>query len=1038
MAVRFTRTSSQYWSRTSGAVIDYNADYTLMAWVYLTSDVNGYYSFFGTWGNVDSSVDCLQTTNDGTTLNLYCANVDVGSVIDANGSTLPIGQWVHVALSHERKAVTDSVVRAYLNGAQDISGSQNLTSRRVSTNMRVGSWYGASDYANGRVAQIRAFQHVLTPDQIRTEMESAYPVLKHALWGWWPAWERGAGLRNLDLSGNGYDWTETATPTDEDDPPLNFSINLLPITPASIATNATVTAVVAAATADAIAPSVSTGSSATVTAVIAAATAEAIAPAVSTSSTVTGVVAAATAEALAPAVSTSGNVTVTAVIAAATASVLAPTIGTNTQNHKVDVGNGYTDVTPRQLVRTSGNRLYVSGWKFDTFPHGGIGSSPWNTQTLRMYKANQAGVPTSFTRLDSANEPAGVVSWSMAIDCEDVIHVVWTTRATWGSPADTGVDNYVKYCQFDTATDVWGTVENIETTAGTKEIGQGDELVSIAIDAGGVPHIAYVKDDGTRRRVIYRNRAGGSWSSATTVDDQTFGAGEGCWHPGIVFDNAGRIVVTWLRGDNMYSSWTATTGRLFVRVYSSGVWGTTHDVVGAAVWTGIDQGSPLYVDANGRYHVCYINTSKQVQYRYSDDQGATWTANSPSSGTYTADNPAPGPGASGKVRIYSHGSGTPPNLVYWEGDGGAASWGSPSSYITDTGFDCSTNARWTQYWWWYPNTLDIAYWKADYPTNELYIGSEIQGTDTAVKAALAAATAAGIAPSVSVTSNVTVTGVVAAATAAGIAPAVSVTSNVTVTGVVAAATAEAVAPSVGTSVVVTGVIAAATAAGIAPSVSVTSNVTVTGVVAAATAEAIAPMITTTGIVNISGVVASATADAIAPSISTGSAVTGVIAAATAEGIAPSVGTGITVTGVIAAATAEAVAPTVSVTSNVTVTGVVAAATAEGIAPSISTTGIVNISGVVASATAEAIAPSISTGITVTGVIAAATAEFNAPEIYRDYAIVAVTATASAVMLAPEIYVVPIPRDVLQVTATIDRARSMTATIDRARSIEVEF
>lgn len=403
------------------------------------------------------------------------------------------------------------------------------------------------------------------------------------------------------------------------------------------------------------------------------------------------------------------------------------TVSTGTSAHAVSVGNGYTDVTPRQMVRTAANRLYIASWKFDYYPWG-LNDGSNIAQTLRMYKADQDGVPATFTRLDQAHEPAGVVSWAMAVDGNDVIHVVWMVRATWvdGHPYSwDGTDNYLRYAQFDTATDTWGTVTNIETAMATTERGQGDELVSIAIDANGIPHIVYLKHDGTRRRVTYRNRSGGSWSAATTVDDQSFATDERCWHPGITFDTSGRIVVTWQRGTHE----ATTTGRYFVRVYSGGSWGTTHDVTGAAVWCGIDTGTPIYISPDNRYHTAFLSTGKHIRYYYSDDLGSTWTANNPGSGTYAGDDPAVGPGPGGTVRVYAHSAALPPNIVYFQGSGGSASWSSATSYIADTGYDCSVNVRWTQFWQWYPGTHDIAYWKSDYPTNALYIGSDIDTTD---------------------------------------------------------------------------------------------------------------------------------------------------------------------------------------------------------------------------------------------------------------------------------------------------------------------
>ena len=94
----------------------------------------------------------------------------------------------------------------------------------------------------------------------------------------------------------------------------------------------------------------------------------------------------------------------------------------------VRVGPGYTDVSPHQLVRTSGNVLYVVS------PNGTSYKSN-TTATLIVSKGNLAGVPTAYVAQDVAHSPgtpttgitlrAGVASSASAIDGSDVIHSVW-------------------------------------------------------------------------------------------------------------------------------------------------------------------------------------------------------------------------------------------------------------------------------------------------------------------------------------------------------------------------------------------------------------------------------------------------------------------------------------------------------------------------------------------------------------------------------------------------------------------------------------
>lgn len=386
-----------------------------------------------------------------------------------------------------------------------------------------------------------------------------------------------------------------------------------------------------------------------------------------------------------------------------------------TPDPMIDVGNGYTDGSMQMLVRTSDNRLWIPSWKFDYYPAGNLTGGLG--MTLRMYKADQTGVPSTFTRMDSTNEPSNATQWACALDGNNVIHVLWMERTAWTPP---GTLSNLKYCQFNTGTGTWGSVTTIDNAIGiTNESGQGDEHCSIAIDASNVAHVVYLKHDGTRRRVNYRNNSGGSWSDATIVDNQSMDADEWCQHPGITFDNSGNIVVTWVVGASEGDS----QGHAYIRRYT-GSWGTSYDITGGTVWPGIDACLRLYLDPDGRYHICTLNSSKYIQYWYSDNNGQTWSSNHPGSGTTLGDDPVPAPGPDGTVRVYAHDSRTPVGVSYWQGAGGSASWGDQIEYTADGEgpFDCTVNVRWSQYHHRYPTILDIAYWASNYPTNELYVG----------------------------------------------------------------------------------------------------------------------------------------------------------------------------------------------------------------------------------------------------------------------------------------------------------------------------
>lgn len=393
----------------------------------------------------------------------------------------------------------------------------------------------------------------------------------------------------------------------------------------------------------------------------------------------------------------------------------------------VNIGAGYTDVSPKQLVRTKANRLYICVVNCESYPGDGISNH------VMMYKGNIDGIPTSYTEQNSASRPSGgIAQWGCAIDQNDIIHVVYNTRASAG-----GNITDTRYITYNTWTDTWGTSESIDNAVNFSEGGgnQGHQSIAIALDAAGKPHVVYLKTDGTRTRCTYSNKISGTWTSGFTVDTQSFAANEQIWHPNIAFDTAGRAIVLWLKGTFNDTA----DGTIYCRVKeagTSGNWRTSVQISATAgALTSIDQSTSIYVTADNRYHTTYINASttpgnKFIRYRYSDDLGDTWSANDPASGTQATHNPVLGDGANGKVRIYGHGtpdvSNVGQNLYYFEGTGGSGTWGSWTQILAGTAWECSVNTRWAQYHHSNMNYLDIAFWDAAYP-NVAHVGVEYLG-----------------------------------------------------------------------------------------------------------------------------------------------------------------------------------------------------------------------------------------------------------------------------------------------------------------------
>jgi len=227
--------------------------------------------------------------------------------------------------------------------------------------------------------------------------------------------------------------------------------------------------------------------------------------------------------------------------------------------HNVLVGPGFTDVSPHQLLRTSGDVLYVVAPTCDDYP-----SCPSNG--LRIYAATSSGTPSGFTEQDSAHRPLTAGSVAPAIDGADIIHVAWNDRG-----------GNLNYRTFSTASGLWSATTVLAATGWTT-FGQGDEGVALALDASGVPHVAYTTIVAGTRRVGYVNKIGGSWSSPTVVDDAPFDANQGAWHPTLAFYPNGDLLLAWFVGSFNY----VPDGTIYFRTrdHASGTWTGTMTIAG--------------------------------------------------------------------------------------------------------------------------------------------------------------------------------------------------------------------------------------------------------------------------------------------------------------------------------------------------------------------------------------------------------------------------------------------------------------------------
>lgn len=249
MAVRFDARNDYLRRTTNLPAVN---TFTMMGWFRILVDQDDY-SIFMTIGEANTDNDYeVNTNNDGVTLSLWCnPNYFVGS------TALTIGQWYHLALAVSGSGADQA--KLYLDGSLylDETGSSAMA---TNSNFMVGQ--GGVDevaFLNGTAAFVKIYSAVLTQAEIQQEMYSGRPVRTANLNGFYPMWA-GSGERAKDYSGNGNDFTEGGTLTDEAGPPIPWAsqLELAPWYVAAGGTPITINASAGAAAVDGISSLVAT------------------------------------------------------------------------------------------------------------------------------------------------------------------------------------------------------------------------------------------------------------------------------------------------------------------------------------------------------------------------------------------------------------------------------------------------------------------------------------------------------------------------------------------------------------------------------------------------------------------------------------------------------------------------------------------------------------------------------------------------------------------------------------------------------------
>jgi hypothetical protein len=383
---------------------------------------------------------------------------------------------------------------------------------------------------------------------------------------------------------------------------------------------------------------------------------------------------------------------------------------------------GFSDAGTHQVLRTSADRVYIFAPEI-------------YKNYIRAFRATSTGTPAGFAEADQAHRPAAANPiWSLdaAIDAQDIVHVLYIAQA-----------GPVIYQTFDTRSDLWGaaaTIANSPWPIRNSGLRQGSEGVSLAIDAGGVVHAVYSKTQSNRRHIYYNNNQGGSWNHEALVDDQ---ANSDNSHATLAFGPDGTLYVAWLADT---SSAQNPAGSIRVRARRNGAWAGASQVDGNVFRNNeysIDQGPSLLVAVDGKVHVVYIGPYEPVpgsptgfdygrlHHKVSGDGGVIWTPDDPPP-LYTH-SPTLATDPQGNLYVFGH-------REYWKANHCAdmlvnarpagGTWGQ-WKVLAKGCYDSSVSAKWSQYQWYAPSTLDLIYWTEKGPQgqadiNQLYY-AELRG-----------------------------------------------------------------------------------------------------------------------------------------------------------------------------------------------------------------------------------------------------------------------------------------------------------------------
>ncbi len=378
-----------------------------------------------------------------------------------------------------------------------------------------------------------------------------------------------------------------------------------------------------------------------------------------------------------------------------------------------EVGIGFTDVVPHQIIRTRYDRVYIFAGQAQ---YTGIIKAYWMTGT---------GIPGStnaFNGTAQITDSELALSVNPAYDGNNLIHVLVNTNSG-------NLKDYV----FDITSNSFRPVGLLASGSNTVS---GDYIgssgVSAMFDTAGILHVAYWSGGNRITYLAYSTNATTGVTNLVSGPTPLDASGPSN-HPSLAIsplDNS--VTVAWI-------SQTTSPAKVLARSRpSGGNWGAVEIVSTAPLWTStnfglnIDQGPSLIIDPAGTKHLTYIQdydqTNNYGRIHYATNSGTGWIDTALPS--YTHD-PALALNSNGDLYIIGHGfslnvsclSAQDICLIKKNSDG---SWSNPITFATPPSggnFDASPSVKWSVVGNNRPETIEFVFFSAlngNYNSTSIY------------------------------------------------------------------------------------------------------------------------------------------------------------------------------------------------------------------------------------------------------------------------------------------------------------------------------